>query len=74
MIVEKCLSRACAEDARVALLESVFVALVLHVGRQSSVPVGGSAAEPAPQNLAPVSEGWVQLDAVDLQEELLFPC
>ena len=27
---------------RVALLESVFVALVLHVGRQSSVPVGGS--------------------------------
>ena len=64
---EALLSRACAEDARVALLESVFVAMVLHVGRQSIVPVGGSPAEPVT-----VSEGWAQLDAVDLQEELLI--
>ena len=68
---EALLSRARAGDARVALLESVFVAMVLHVGRQSSVPVGGFAAEPAPQNPVPVSEEWAQLDAVDLQ--LVFP-
>ena len=69
---EALLSRACVEDARVALLESVFVAMVLHVGRQSRVPFGGSpAAAAAPPNPIPVSEGWAQLDTVDLQEELL---
>ena len=54
-----------------ALLESVFVATVHHVGRQSSVPVGGSATEQAPQNVVPVSDGWAQLDAVDFHKELL---
>ena len=69
---EALLSRACVEDARVALLESVFVAMVLHVGRQSRVPFGGSpTAVAAPPNPIPVSEGWAQLDTVDLQEELL---
>ena len=59
------------EDARVALLESVFVAM-LPVGRQSRVPFGGSpAAAAAPPNPIPVSEGWAQLDTVDFQEELL---
>ena len=53
------------------MLESVFVAMVLHIGRQSSVPVGGSAAEPAPQNVVPASNRWSQLDALDFQEELL---
>ena len=49
-----------------------FVAMVLHVGRQSRVPFGGSpAAAAAPPNPFPVSEGWAQLDTVDLQEELL---
>ena len=52
-----------------ALLESVYAAMVLHVGRQSSVPVGGSAVEPAPQNVVPFL-CWSQLDAVDFQEEL----
>ena len=56
------------EDARVALLESVCAAVVLHVG---SVPVGGSPAESALQNPVPVSVEWAQLDAVDLPEELL---
>ena len=54
-----------------ALLESVFVAMVLHVGRQSRVPLGGSLAAAAPPNPIPMSEGWAQLDTVDLQEELL---
>ena len=47
------------------LLESVFVAMVLHVGRQSSVPVGGSAAEPAPRNVVPVSNGRLSRGIVD---------
>ena len=53
----------------VALLESVFVAMAScghgsSCWRQPSVPVGGSAAELAPQNVVPDKEGWAQLDAV----------
>ena len=60
---------ACSEDARVALLESVFVALVLHTGREIRVEPALEATEAPPRDS--VLGGWAQLDEVDLQEELL---
>ena len=66
---EVLLGRACSEDARVALLESVCVALVLHTGREMPVEPALAATEAPPRDS--VRGGWAQLDEVDLQEELL---
>ena len=66
---EVLLGRACSEDARVALLESVYVPLVLHTGRETRVEPALAATE-APLRDS-VLGGWAQLDEVDLQEELL---
>ena len=76
---EALLSRARAEDARVvALLESVFVAMAScghgsSCWRQSSVPVGGSAAELAPQNVVPVKEGWATVGRSPLAKLIVSP-
>ena len=64
---EVLLGRACSEDARVALLESVYVALVLHTGREIRVEPALAATE-APRDS--VLGGWAHLDEIDLQEEL----
>ena len=66
---EVLLGRACSEDARVALLESVYVALVLHTGRELRVEPALAAPEAPPRDS--VLGGWAQVDEVDLQEELL---
>ena len=63
------MGRACSEDARVALLESVHVALVLHTGREMRVEPTLAATEAPPRDS--VLGGWAQLDEIYLQEELL---
>ena len=69
---EHILSEASASDARVVLLESVFVVLTLHRGRQIGMTPRlsgpqGSTPMPAvhdPQN--PHADNWSSLDQVDL--------
>ena len=71
---EHILSEASARDARVALLESVYVVLSLHRGRQVGMAPHvagpqGSTPGPAlrdPQN--PHADSWLSLDQVDLGE------
>ena len=63
------LGRARSEDARVALLESVCVALVLHTGREIQVEPTLAATEAPPRDS--VLGRWAQLDDANLQEELL---
>ena len=46
----------------------------LHVGRQSSMPVGGFAAELAPQNPVPITEAWAPLDAGLLSRGIVDFC
>ena len=74
---EHILTTACGEDARVALLESVFVALALEEGRQMFRAVPGGQAQPAARirrSEVPIempSGGWVLMDQVDLEEQFL---
>ena len=44
--LEHMLAEACRVDARVALFEMSFVAVVLHVGRLSPPPANSAAAQP----------------------------
>ena len=68
-VQEALLGRACSEDARVALLESLCVALVLRTGREIRVEPALAATEAPPRDS--VLGGWAQIGEVDLQEELL---
>ena len=58
------MGRACSEDARVALFESVHVALVLHTGREMRVEPAQAATD---ASLDSALGGWAQLDDIDLR-------
>ena len=70
---EHILTEACRTDARVALSEASYVAVVLHVGRQMVVPraIEGDTAQRPRQagrqeaRTNPLDGAWAQLDSVD---------
>ena len=78
---ELILSAACGSDARVALLEAVFVAIVVDMGRAIAVP-----SCPHPVSRVPMTtrrgqvrvpteitaDSWGQMDQVDLDEMFLM--
>ena len=72
------LTSACREDARVALLEVVFVVITLNEGRNQT-PAEGDVVPPIPRASIggtgiPTSvprDSWEQLDNVDLEEVFL---
>ena len=72
---QEILNDACREDARVALLEAVYVLVTLHLGRVSGIPpVSGNVgpevrrqARPALPTQVP-SDSWLELDSVDLKQ------
>ena len=75
------LSAACGSDARVALLEAVFVAIVIDMGRAIAVPSCPHPVSRVPmttrrgQVLVPTeitADSWGQLDQVDLDETFLM--
>ena len=73
--VQEALSQeVCRIDARVVLLEAMFVQLVLHFGRYTVVSRG---AEPGTNQSAPAtrtmveSSRWAQMDDVDSTECML---
>ena len=78
---ERLIHEACCRDARVALLETVCVAIALHLRRstthnvhdapeRSSAPVRGRVPNPRPQQVTP--ESWEQLDQVNIEELFLL--
>ena len=77
---ERILSQACEVDARVALLEAVFVTIVLHLGRESGIPAVTRDRAPEVRRIrqsvpATVpSESWAQLDQVNLQDWFARRC
>ena len=74
---EYLLHEGCTEDARVALLETVFVLIALQQGRASGVPSTRRADHIAPRGSArPLPSSlpascWEQLDEVNLEEWFL---
>ena len=73
---EHILTTACGEDARVALLESVFVALTLEDVRcfEQFLDVMRRSAARIRRSEVPIevpSGSWVSMDQVDLEEEFL---
>ena len=72
-------TEACRTDARVALLEASYEAVVLHVGPQMAVPVAiQGAAEQRPRQTGrqdartnPFDGAWAQLDSVDCHDLFL---
>ena len=77
---ERILSQACEVDARVALLEAVFVTTVLHLGRLSGIPAVTRDRAPEVRRIrqsvpATVpSASWAQLDHVNLQDWFARRC
>ena len=75
---EYLLHEGCTEDARVALLETVFVLITLHLGRTSGVPPptrlnhtgSRGAVSRAISTTLPLSS-WESLDEVNLEEWFL---
>ena len=77
---ERLIHEACCRDARVALLETVCVAIALHFGRTThnvhdapeslSTPVRGRVLNPRPQQVTP--ESWEQLDQINMEELFLL--
>ena len=55
---EVLLGRACGEDARVALLESVYVAFVFHIGRKTRVEPALAGTEAPPRDC--VLDNWTK--------------
>ena len=68
---EHLLTSACRVDARVALLESVYVGITLHVAREGAAnhpPQEGGRASQSQVRVPPQSEDqWHQLDQFDLE-------
>ena len=72
---EQILSEACREDARVALLEAVYVLVTLHLGRISGIrPVSRHVGPEVSRHSRPTvptqvpSDSWLELDTVDLKQ------
>ena len=63
---EHILTQACAFDARVALLESAYVALTLHRGRQMCV-IPPPVQPPCQERPQPHHESWACLDDINLE-------
>ena len=72
------MTMACREDARVALLEAVFIALTLNEGRRQtsdaaeavpSIPRASIGGTGIPTSVP--RDSWEQLDDVDLEEVFL---
>ena len=69
------IGEACRFDARVALLEGVFVRVTLHMGEQMAVPPDSVPANVTRQveagTVVRESQRWAQLDAVGLNDWML---
>ena len=72
------LSSACRVDARVALLEVVYVQAVHHTAQQMTVPrIRGPVREshrqhpPRTRNATPLGNGWAELDDIDVEDVFL---
>ena len=77
-VQEFVLSSACRVDARVALLEVVYVRAVLHTAQQMTVPrIRGPVRESHRQHPHPTrnatlpGNGWAELDDIDVEEVFL---
>ena len=66
------LSQACEGDARVAILETVFVSTVLHLGRLSGIPPVRRIRQVIPSTVP--SASWAQWDQVVLQDWFTKRC
>ena len=77
---ERILSLACEGDARVAILETLFVSTVLHLGRLSGIPPVTRDRAPEVRRIRQVtpstvpSASWAQWDQVSLQDWFAKRC
>ena len=77
---ERILSQVCEGDARVAILETVFVSTVLHLGRLSGIPPVTRDRAPEVRRTRQVipstvpSASWAQWDQVILQDWFAKRC